>query len=159
MNEEAKKKILRMAPHALYVLTSQLDGKVVASTITWFTQVSFLPPLVVVALQKDSRTKEAVRQSRTFAVNMAGANQAEVVQKFFKHAEQDGGNLAGEAFELSPMFKLAVFPGMVGFLECRVTDIVERVDHTVMVAEVVEAGINGAAAPLLLSSTKWQYGG
>jgi len=159
LNEEAKKKILRMVPHALYVLTSQLEGKPVASTVTWFTQVSFIPPLVVVALQKGSRTREAVKQSGGFVVNMAGENQAPIVQKFFKHAEQTDGRLADEPYILSPTLELPVFPGMMGFLECRVTDIVDRGDHTVMVAEVVDAGVFEGTSPLLLSTTRWQYGG
>ena len=56
MNEDAKKKLLRMIPHALYVLTSKADGKTAASTVSWVTQASFQPPLVAVGLKKDYHT-------------------------------------------------------------------------------------------------------
>ncbi len=159
MNEEAKKKILRMVPHALYVLTSRRDGQTVASTVTWLTQASFKPPLVVVALQKGSRTREMVQESGIFAVNVAAKDQSAIAQKFFKHAEDAGGKLAGEPYGLSPLLGLPIFPAMVGFLGCRVTDVVDRGDHTVMVGEVVEAETYSDSQPLLLSATPWQYGG
>jgi flavin reductase (DIM6/NTAB) family NADH-FMN oxidoreductase RutF len=41
-----------------------------------------------------------------------------------------------------------------------VTDAVARGDHTVFVAEIVNAGLRDAdAAPLLLGRTPWNYGG
>ena len=46
------------------------------------------------------------------------------------------------------------------WIETRVRDRVERGDHTVFVCEVVGAGLKTPDfAPLLLSSTPWNYGG
>jgi len=36
---------------------------------------------------------------------------------------------------------------------------VDRGDHTVLVAQVIEAELGESQGTLLLSSTKWQYGG
>jgi flavin reductase (DIM6/NTAB) family NADH-FMN oxidoreductase RutF len=159
MNEEDKKKILQMIPHALYILTAQAENRMVASTVTWLTQASFHPPLVMAGLKKDTMTFDLVRQSRAFVVNVVGKDQMALAQKFFKHAEHKDHKLGGETYELSPVLKLPFFPHMAGFLECRVTDLVERGDHTVVVAQVVEAVTHPVAGPLLLSSTPWQYGG
>ena len=44
--------------------------------------------------------------------------------------------------------------------ECRVTDTIDRGDHTIFVAEVVNAGVHDAeAVPLLLRDTGMNYGG
>ncbi|MGH7739157.1 MAG: flavin reductase, partial [bacterium] len=56
MNEDAKKKLLQMVPHGLYILTSQTAFDQVASTVSWVTQASFQPPLVVLALRRDTDT-------------------------------------------------------------------------------------------------------
>jgi flavin reductase (DIM6/NTAB) family NADH-FMN oxidoreductase RutF len=46
------------------------------------------------------------------------------------------------------------------WFEATVTDTVKRGDHTVFVAEVVNAGVRDAkAAPMLLRSTGMNYGG
>jgi flavin reductase (DIM6/NTAB) family NADH-FMN oxidoreductase RutF len=67
--------------------------------------------------------------------------------------------IGGESFEVSPLLKHPLFRKMAGFLECRVVGTVDKGDHTVVVAEVLEAELGTVEGPLLLSSTGWQYGG
>ncbi len=159
MNEEAKKKLLRMIPHALYVLTSKADGKTAASTVSWVTQASFQPPLVAVGLKKDSQTFEIVRKSQGFVLNFLGSDQKDIAQKFFKHQEPEGHHLAGETFQESPTLKFPFFPQMAGYVECRWVGSIEEGDHVVVVAKVLEAEAGPLEGPLLLSTTGWQYGG
>lgn len=159
MNEDAKKKLLRMIPHALYVLTSKADGKTAASTVSWVTQASFQPPLVAVGLKKDSHTFEVVKHAKGFVLNFLGKDQKDIAQRFFKHLEPEGNLLGGEPFQESPVLKHPVFPKMAGFVECRIKEMVDQGDHTLVVAEVLEAEGGTVEGPLLLSSTGWNYGG
>lgn len=159
MDEDAKKKLLQMVPHGLYVLTSRTPFDQVASTVSWLTQASFQPPLLVLALRRDTDTYQVVHQAGAFILNILGKDQASIAQKFFKHAELKENSLSGEAFEISPVLGFPYFPHLAGYLECRVTDEVDRGDHTVLLAQVVGAELKSAQGPLLLSSTKWQYGG
>jgi len=159
MNEAAKKKLLQMIPHALYVLTSQAHDKTAASTMSWVNQASFKPPMISVGIKKDTFTFEVVKESKAFVLNYLGEGQKDIAQKFFKHVEPLGNTLAGEAFGPSPHLKFPVFPNMAGYLECKVTHIVDSGDHAVVVAEVLEAELGPASGPLLLTSTGWSYGG
>jgi len=159
MNEPAKKKLLQMIPHALYLLTAEANGEHAASTISWLTQASFKPPLISLAVRADSHTFAILNQSKAFVLNYLGENQKDVAQKFFKHVEPVDDSIAGETFVRSPLLKLPMFPHMAGYLECKITDIVERGDHAVVVAEVLEAELSQANGLLLLSSTGWSYGG
>ena len=148
-----------MIPHALYVLTSRANGKTAASTVSWVTQASFQPPLVVVGIKKDSRTFAVVHEAQGFALNFLGSGQKEVAQKFFKHVEPENGKIAGEEFLESPALNFPVFPKMAGFIECHVKEMVDKGDHTVVVAEVIGAESGPLEGPLLLSTTGWNYGG
>lgn len=159
MNEEAKKKLLRMIPHALYVLTSKAGGKTAASTVSWVTQASFHPPLVAVGLKRDSHTYEVVKQAQSFVLNFLGTDQKNLAQKFFKHVEPEGNQMAGEIFQDSPVLKHPLFPKMAGFVECRIVGNLDKGDHTLVVAEVLEAECGPLEGPLLLSTTGWNYGG
>ncbi len=159
MNEEAKKKLLRMIPHALYILTCKANGQTAASTVSWVTQASFQPPLVVVGLKNDSRTFGVVKQAQSFALNFLGSSQKEIAQKFFKHVEPEGNSLAGEIFTPSPLLKHPIFAHMAGFVECRIIETMDKGDHAVVVAEVLGAEPGPSEGPLLLSTTGWQYGG
>lgn len=159
MNEEAKKKLLRMIPHALYILTSKSDGKTAAATVSWVTQASFHPPLVAVGIKKESHTFEVIKHAQGFVLNFLGAGQKDLAQKFFKHVEPEGNQLGGEVFQESPVLKHPIFPKMAGFVECRICATVEKGDHVVVVAEVLEAECGPLEGPLLLSTTGWHYGG
>jgi flavin reductase (DIM6/NTAB) family NADH-FMN oxidoreductase RutF len=159
MNEPAKKKLLQLIPHALYVLTSESDGLSAASTVSWLTQASFKPPLIMLAVRADSRTFEVINDTKAFVLNYLGENQKDIAQKFFKHVDPVGNTFAGVPFVPSPLLKLPVFPDMAGYLECRITDRVNRGDHVVVVAEVLEAELGPASGPLVLSTTGWNYGG
>ncbi len=159
MNEEAKKKLLRMIPHALYILTCKCEGKVAASTVSWVTQASFHPPLVVVGLKKETHTFEVVRHAQGFVLNFLGSGQKDLAQKFFKHVGPEGNLLGGEVFQDSPVLKHPIFPKMAGFIECRIIAMVEKGDHAVVVAEVLEAECGPLEGPLLISTTGWNYGG
>jgi flavin reductase (DIM6/NTAB) family NADH-FMN oxidoreductase RutF len=159
MNEDAKKNLLRLIPHALYILTCRADGKTAASTVSWVTQASFKPPLIAVGLKKDSFTFGVVSHAKGFALNFLGKDQKDIAQKFFKHVEPEGHSIAGEAFQEGPLLKHPIFPKMAGFLECKVMEVVDHGDHAVVVAQVLEAEAGAVEGPLLLSSTGWNYGG
>jgi flavin reductase (DIM6/NTAB) family NADH-FMN oxidoreductase RutF len=159
MNEAAKKTLLRQIPHALYVLTAEYNGKIAAATVSWITQASFTPPLIVLGVKEDSHTYAVLKESRAFVLNYLGADQKDIAQKFFKHVEPIEDTLAEEKFVPSPLLKYPLFPHLAGYLECKVTDIVERGDHATVIAEVLEAELGPASGPLKLETTGWSYGG
>jgi flavin reductase (DIM6/NTAB) family NADH-FMN oxidoreductase RutF len=144
MDPELKKTALRMVPYGLYVLTSEAsDGRVAASTVNWVTQASFEPPLVVVGVKADSGAHALIKESGSFALNVLGKNQQPLAFAFFKPAERDGNTIAGEAFS-NGKTGAPLLASAAAFLDCTLTDTVERGDHSVFVGEVVDAGVAGA---------------
>src|SRR5258708_29796285 len=93
MNEAAKKKLLQMIPHALYVLTTQAHGKTAASTMSWVNQASFKPPMISVGVKKDTFTFEVLKESKAFVLNYLGEGQKDIAQKFFKRSEEHTSEL------------------------------------------------------------------
>ena len=78
MDENAKKKGLRMIPYGLQVLGAKHGDKQTVATINWTTQASFGPPLVVVGIKTDSTAHELVKQSKKFTLSMLGAGQKDL---------------------------------------------------------------------------------
>src|SRR5258708_6657856 len=126
MNEAAKKKLLQMIPHALYVLTTQAHGKTAASTMSWVNQASFKPPMISVGVKKDTFTFEVLKESKAFVLNYLGEGQKDIAQKFFKHLEPAGSTLAGEAFIPNPHFKFPMIPHMAPYVECLLNHILDN---------------------------------
>jgi flavin reductase (DIM6/NTAB) family NADH-FMN oxidoreductase RutF len=161
MDEDAKRQVLRRIPYGMYVMTAIADGRPAASTLTWMSQCSFHPPLLMIGVQTNSRVHEAVEASGAIAVNFLAEEQQDVAEGFFRPpSDPDGEHLHGLSWSPAPATGSPLLAGLPAWLEARVTDRVDRGDHTVYVCEVLGAGLrNPDFKPLVLSSTPWNYGG
>lgn len=141
MDDAAKKTALRMIPCGIYVMTAEAeDGALAAATVNWMTQTSFDPPLVVVGVKADWLALEVVKKTGAFALNMRGKGQQGAAFTFFKPAERDGDNIAGEAVRAGAT-GAPILASAAASIECKVAEIVERGDHHIVIGEVVEANV------------------
>jgi len=141
MDQDAKKTALRMIPYGIYVLTAEAgDGRVAAATVNWATQCSFSPPLIALGVKTDSAAHEIVKDVKHFALNILGKGQGDMAYTFFKTVEREGNTIGGQAFSPGST-GVPVLDATTAVLECALTDTVERGDHSVFVAEVVEAAV------------------
>lgn len=155
MDANARKTALRMIPYGLYVLTAQgRDGTVGAATVNWVTQGSFSPPLVVVGVKADSQIHGLVKDAGAFALNVLGKDQGALAYTFFKPATREGQRISGEPFRAGAT-GAPVLERTPAHVECRVVDVLERGDHSIVVGEVVEAGVAQAPAGRLDAATLW----
>lgn len=141
MDATAKKTALRMIPYGLYILTSEnARGDVAAATVNWVTQAAFDPPLVVVGGKADSHVHALVKETRAFALNMLGKGQQALAFTFFKPAVKEGDKISGEPYERGTT-GAPLLLRCPAYIEARVLDILERGDHSIVVGEVVNAGV------------------
>lgn len=160
MDPEAKKCSLRAINYGLHVLTAVDGDEYAAAGVNWVSQASFEPPLVMVAVKADGGAASVIGRAGAFALNVLGADQLDVGKAFFRSTSVEGGEVNGQPFEPGPATGAPLLLATPYWFEARVTDTVARGDHTVFVAEVVDAGVrDGAAAPLLLRDTGMSYGG
>ncbi|NPA26519.1 MAG: flavin reductase family protein [Chloroflexi bacterium] len=160
MDPQAKKHALRQITYGLYVLTAAHDGDIAAGTVNWLSQASFDPPLVMVAVKRDSRLHDLIEKSGHFAVNILASGQKDLAAAFFRPTKVEDGRINGLAFEPGPKTGAPLLLDAPAWFEARVTDAIRRGDHTVFVAEVINAGVRDPnAQPLTLRETGWFYGG
>jgi flavin reductase (DIM6/NTAB) family NADH-FMN oxidoreductase RutF len=165
VDESARKKALRMVPYALYLLgtrraTVRSSDDLHAYVVSWVAQASFAPPMLTVAMGKDSRGLELVKESRVFTLNFLGADQKALAKKFFKDVERTDGHFSGHPYALGKRTGCPVFPELPATIECDVETIVEGAnDHAIVLARIVDAEHRRDAAPLTHAATGWQYAG
>ena len=160
MDPQVKKHSLRLLNYGLYVLTAADRDDVAAGSVNWLSQASFEPPLVMVAIKKDSGLHALVERSGGFAVNVLAAGQKEATSAFFRSTQVEDGKINGYAFEPGPKTGAPLLLELPAWFEARVTDAVKRGDHTVYLAEVINAGLRDPEAePMVLRETGWFYGG
>lgn len=158
MDDAAKKQALRMLPYGLYVGGCQQDGRVHAFLLSWFSQCSFKPPLVMAGIRRDSQSHAMVLASGVFSVNLLDKGQKPVAQDFLKHARAEGDRLNGHRYHLGKT-GCPILEEAAAWLECRVEHDFQHGDHTVVVGEVVEAGVRRPGRALGDEDTGWAYGG
>ena len=160
MKQEDRQNVLRMIEHGLYILGAGEGENAVANAVTWLTQCSFQPPLVVVAIRVEGRLHDAVLDTGAFSVNMVAADQQDMASAFFRPSQVGGNTMNGYTFEPGAEAGSPLLIDSPAWFEARVRDVVTGGDHTVFVAEVVAAGVRDAEAKtLILRDTPWTYGG
>lgn len=154
------KTILRMFHYGLFVATSPGTEGIRAATISWVTQVSFEPKLILVALRKGTAICEAVQSSRRFALHVVGAHQPDFARAFFTGAQGTAEEIAGHRYHLSA-HQVPILEDATAWLECEVVEEAGASgDHALFIAGLVDGAIAVPGAPALaLRDTVWHYGG
>jgi flavin reductase (DIM6/NTAB) family NADH-FMN oxidoreductase RutF len=158
MDDNAKKKGLRMIPYGLQVLGARSGDKQTVASINWTTQASFQPPLVVIGIKTDSTAHDLVKQSKKFALSMLGTGQKDVAMAFFKHVDPKDGKFGNYAFE-SGKNGCPIISDAPAAVECDVVHFYEQGDHSIAVGQVTEAYLKKDIDPLTLKECGFSYGG
>jgi flavin reductase (DIM6/NTAB) family NADH-FMN oxidoreductase RutF len=158
VDEAAKRRALRMVPYGLYIGGAREGERVHAFLLTWLSQCSFKPPLVMMGLRRDGTAHDMVVKERVFSVNFLGPDQRPLAADFLKHAELEGDQLSGHRFERGAT-GCPVLDEAAAWIECRVVHTWSEGDHSVVVGEVVEAGLRRDVRSLTHLDTGWHYGG
>lgn len=160
MDPQAKKVALRSITYGLYVLTAIDGDEVAAAGVNWLTQASFEPPLIVAGVKADSGAATIIKRTGAFAVNTLAADQLDIGKAMFRSTTAEDGKVNGYAYEPGPATGAPLLLDTPYWFEARVTDTIDRGDHLIFVAEVVDAGVrNAEAKPLNLRDTGMNYGG
>jgi flavin reductase (DIM6/NTAB) family NADH-FMN oxidoreductase RutF len=160
MDPEVKTRVLRKLTYGMWVLSAAADGEMEASTVTWLSQASFVPPLLMVAIRHETHLRKMVEKSGAFALHLLTASQKELAGAFTLPTVLTPGKIGGVGYQTSKITGSPILEGFSTWLEAKITDTVKRGDHTVFVAEVVAAEqTDPDAKPIVLADTPWHYGG
>jgi 4-nitrophenol 2-monooxygenase / 4-nitrocatechol 4-monooxygenase, reductase component len=125
------------------VVTAAYDGRQYGTTASAVTSLSLEPPMLLVALNRESATGQAISSCGHFAVNILGEGQEELAHRFAVKGERKFEGLPQvEGACGAPLLEAAL-----ATLECRVTEEVTAGTHTVFLAEV-DQGSARDGAPL-----------
>ena len=166
MDETQRKKTLRMVPYALYLMgvrrkevrdaTKDLN----AFVSSWVTQVSFKPPMIVVAVKRDAYSNAMIKEAGVFTLNVLGAEQKGLASKFFKDLVVTPTEMSGVVYFTGKHTGCPVFPDTPAHVECKVEHVYDgENDHTVVVARILDVEHRREAKPLTHAETGWTYAG
>ncbi len=159
MDVLAKHHVLLMFSNGIYILTSRSDGRYGGATVTWVSQASFKPPLVMAAVRPNSNVYQCMKESGIAALHVVSVEQHDLAQRFFAPTNVTDGLFNKEPFAFGKT-GAPVLLNAAAYLECRVRNFLQTDgDHVVVVLEVVEAENRQEIQPLTVAESPWQYGG
>ncbi len=147
--------IAKAITHGVYIITAQASGKKNGMTAAWVSQVSFNPPLIMVAIAPARFTHGLIKASGFFAINTLSEDQVELAKYFGTHSGKDVDKFSTipyiEAGSGSPVLKEAM-----AYVECKLVNAFEAGDHTLFIGEVLEGEIlKPDKQPLIFSWDKF----
>lgn len=159
MDVIAKRKSLRLLTNGVYVVSARSGTACGAATVTWVSQASFRPPLVMAAIRKESNVFKCLYESRAAAIHVLGRDHQDLAQRFFAPTKAGNGTINGEPVT-DGVTSAPILKSVPVYLECLVRRIIDDLgDHAIVVMEVTEAACRADLRPMTLAESPWEYGG
>ena len=163
MDAAVKKTTLRLIPYGLYVLTTKAGDSVSGATVNWVSQMSFEPPLLALGVKKDTKSFANIKAGGDLAISFLGTGQGALAFAFFGDTPFEGSAFVAKDLRIATEPSPSGVPLLVdapAWATLRVTDVVERGDHAVVVVEVTDVGLRAEAPQALtLKELNLNYGG
>lgn len=158
MDPNVKKQALRTFTYGLYAV-SCVEGEMVnIFTANWLSQVSFEPPLVAVSVENASKSLPMILHSGVFTINTLRSGQRELAGKLGKSAIQHPNKLAEIAFDIGGN-GCPILHDALAWVACEVRGTMEAGDSTLVLAEVVDAGIIAEGPSLTMAEAGFRHAG
>jgi flavin reductase (DIM6/NTAB) family NADH-FMN oxidoreductase RutF len=160
MDSAVKKQALRLFTYGLYVVTCVDGDEVNAFTVNWLSQVSFEPPLVAVSVENTSKSLSMILRSRRLTINVlrSGEEGRKLAGLLGKSALKSPDKLQGVRFDLLADDTLTLHDAL-GWVTCEVRQTVEAGDSSLVVAEVINAGMQAEGEPLTMREAGFRHAG
>jgi flavin reductase (DIM6/NTAB) family NADH-FMN oxidoreductase RutF len=157
VTDQTTHEALRRIPYGLYIVGVHADGETNAMAASWVTQCSFDPPLIMVAVRKNTHTYHLIRDGGMFTLNLLDKKHADIIrelEKPFHMAHDKIDHVSHDDRNFGPILEQAF-----AFVECQVREIYEPGDHAIVIGEVEDGGLRQEGDPIMCSDLKWHYGG
>ncbi|MDY6972009.1 MAG: flavin reductase family protein [Thermodesulfobacteriota bacterium] len=140
--------------YGIYCLTTSHGDKINGMIASWVSQVSYDPPMIMVAVHPTRYSNHLIRQSGCFALNILARSQTDLLGRF-KHPD--------------PVIKFSSIQWMKGkkgcpilkdcvaYMECEVKATYRPGNHTLFIGEVEDAQIFSDSWPLRTSDYAGVY--
>jgi flavin reductase (DIM6/NTAB) family NADH-FMN oxidoreductase RutF len=160
MDPAVKKQALRTFTYGLYIVTSKEDQTINAFTANWLTQVSFEPPLLALSIENDAKSLSMIQQSHTFTINVLSTEQhgRDLAGKLGKSYHKHPDKLSGVNYTLEQN-TYPILQDALSWVACEVRSSTPAGDSTLIIAEVIDAGLLAEGEPLTMKAAGFRHAG
>jgi len=141
----------RWIPYGIYILTTRQGTESRGMIVSWVSQVSYSPPLLMVALRRNRPALPTIQESGAFSLSLLSRDQKPLVENFKEPASPiQSSDLFRPLSQKGP----PIIKGACVSWECRLFSQREVGDHVLIIGEVLSTLVNPEREPL----TTAEYG-
>ncbi len=133
MNKEIEK-VLGKFSYGIYLLTCRYEDTNYGMIISWVTQVSYSPPLVLASVKKTRRILPYIEKAKFFSLQVLENTQAEILNNFKIPSLED--RFSGLSYQILDT-GVPVLTNVLAHVECRLKEILTPGDHALLIGEIV----------------------
>jgi 3-hydroxy-9,10-secoandrosta-1,3,5(10)-triene-9,17-dione monooxygenase reductase component len=138
----AFRSVMRRYPSGVTVVTSLREGEPRGITLSAFASVSTDPPMLLICVNREARSYLYISSSRIFCVNLLGAGQRELAERF-------SGRIKERQFDdiawSTDVTGAPVLSGTVGHFDCAVEAEHHAGSHSIFIGRVLACAAHGGA--------------
>ncbi len=131
--------------YGIYILTTCHDRNINGMVASWVSQVSYDPPMVMVAVHQNRYSLGLIQKSGSFALHLLSRNQKDLLSRF-KGPDPEAKFTSIEWTKGKT--NCPILKDCLGYMECVVRGRYAPGNHTLFIGEVVEAQIFSHEDPL-----------
>jgi len=139
---------LRLLASTVALVTSAHDNRRGGLTATAACSLSVDPPLMLVCVNRRSRTHGFMRESDRFCINYLGAQHGELARLFARQLEDSEGKFSIGAWGVSA-FGNPILLDSLATIECSVHRRIDEGTHSVFIGTVLDATMRSDCDPLV----------
>jgi len=137
--------ILGTMTYGIYLLTSYHGREINGMIASWVSQVSYDPPMVIIAVHQSRYSLKLIQKSGCFALHLLSQNQKDLLSRFkgpdlkmkFSSIQWTKGKTG-----------CPILTDCLGYLECEVTEAYTPGNHTLFIGKVVDAQLSSHEEPM-----------
>lgn len=144
--------IIEKIINGVAVVTSKRGNKDINGlSVAWMSQVSWDPPLVMVAIGKVNYTHDFIKESKVFAISILSQNMKDMAKLFGLKSGRDINKFQDITYEFKKSGS-PIISDCLAYLDCKVLKSFDVGDHTIFVGEILDTDIKDDKEPLIYNS-------
>ncbi len=147
--------LFRSLTNGVYIVTVTDKGQINGVTTPWVTQLSYDPPLVMVAISPLRKCHDMITNSGQFAVNVLASGQVDVASRFGlitgREMDKFEGIVPQRTAAANPLL-----PDALAYIDCELVERLAVGDHSLFVGQVIGAEVlDSTASPLIFDPSDY----
>jgi flavin reductase (DIM6/NTAB) family NADH-FMN oxidoreductase RutF len=135
----------RLMPYGIYALVSKRDAQPRVMIVSWVSQVSYSPPLLMIALRRNRYALSAIQKNGFFSLSLLRVEQKPLVDHLKTPTPQGRFSDFLVETERKSFFHLK---GALASWECQLCSTLEAGDHILLIGEVKSVSATPPGEPL-----------